>query len=161
MYLTLCTKVFRLHLGDNVQAEGRQGAAEGQAEGLAGQTHKHLSNKLSCEGLDGMGHLFLTDQSDTWSCRTGQPVQWLPQTNWSICRQQVLSWRTGAWTHKICHTLLSQQAEKMTNELVTLMIMDLNMIEISILKTTNPRYNWQRLIFSSSSCTQLYSLIWS
>lgn len=29
----------------------------------------------------------------------------------------------------------------MTNELVTLMIMDLNMIEISILKTTNPRDN--------------------
>lgn len=65
MYLAFCTKIFHLHLVDNVEAKGRQGAAEGQAESLAGQTHKHLSNKLGCEGFDGAGHLFLTDHCHT------------------------------------------------------------------------------------------------
>lgn len=93
-YLDVAAEVLGLHVGDEVEAEGRQGAAQGQTQGLAWQPHQHLPHKLGSVGLDGVGHLLLTDQGGpTGSRRTTGAVERLPHTHRAILGQQLL---TGA-----------------------------------------------------------------
>lgn len=91
-YLHVTAEVFGLHIGDKVEAESWQGAAEGKAQSLAGQPHQHLPHKLGSVGLDGVGHLLFADQgSATGSRRTTGPVQRLPHTHGAILWQQLFT----------------------------------------------------------------------